>query len=384
VAAELADLIRPGCTVALSDGVGLPGSVLGDLNAAAARAGGVRLVVGLTLGGLDRLDIGSFRRVDTIMSGFALRKAVDCGDIGYIPVRFGALPALVREVLRPDVLVASVVAGRDGHRFGTEVSWLRAAVEAGSTVAAVERPALPGCDAGPPLPADQVVVVGASGDPALELSPGIITDQHGLIGDRVARLVPEGAHIQFAPGAVGEAVCAALTRPVRVWSGLLADPVVDLDRRGLLLGSATATYLAGTSVLYEWAAGRPILRPCDVTHGFGHLRALGGPFVAINTALEIDLDGQVNVETASGSAIGGIGGHPDFAFAAAALPGSLSVVAVPTISRTGRSTLVERLAGPASTPGHDVDIVVTETGTADLRGLDRRERRLAIAALWGA
>lgn len=106
--------------------------------------------------------------------------------------------------------------------------------------------------------------------------------------------------------------------------------------------------------------------------------------MAINTALEMDLDGQVNVETAKGSAIGGIGGHPDFAFAGAALPGSLSVVAVTTKSRSGHPTLVERLEGPASTPGHDVDIVVTETSTADLRGLDRRERRAAIAALWEA
>jgi acyl-CoA hydrolase len=171
---------------------------------------------------------------------------------------------------------------------------------------------------------------------------------------------------------------------VRLWSGLLADPVVDLHRRGLLLGTATATYLVGTSVLYEWAAGRPILRPCDVTHDPAHHRALGGPFVAINTALEIDLDGQVNVETANGSVIGGIGGHPDFAFAGTALPGSLSVIAVATRSRSGQPTLVERLAGPATTPGHDVDIVVTETGTADLRGLDRRERRAAIAALWVA
>lgn len=252
---ELADLIRPGCTVALSDGVGLPGSVLGDLSTAAAGTGDVRLVLGLTLAPLDRLDVGSFRQVVTIMSGFALRQRVDRGDIGYIPVRFGALPALVREVLRPDVLVASVVAGPDGHRFGSEVAWLRAAVEAGATVAAVERPALPRCDAGPPLPADRVVVVGSSGDPAIELPPGITTDEHRLIADRVAPLVPEGAHIQFAPGAVGEAVCAALDRPVGVWSGLLADPVVDLDRRGLLLGTATATYLAGTSVLYEWRRG---------------------------------------------------------------------------------------------------------------------------------
>jgi acyl-CoA hydrolase len=286
-------------------------------------------------------------------------------------------------VLRPDVLVASVVAGPEGHyRFGSEVGWLRAAVEAGAIVAAVLRPALPACDAGPPLPAERVVVVGSSSGPAIALPRVEPADEHRSIGEHVARLVPEGARIQFGPGAIGESVCAALSAPVRVWSGLLADPVVELDRRGLLLEPPVAAYLAGTPALYEWAAGRPILLPCDITHDPGRIAAAGGPFVAVNTALEVDLDGQINVETVGGSTIGGIGGHPDFAFAGARLPSSLSIVAVTTRSRGGQPTLVDRLSGPVTTPGHDVDLLVTEHGSADLRGLDRLERRGAIAALW--
>ena len=375
----LADLVRSGATVALSDGVGLPTSVLPELSEAAAEAGGVRLLLGWTLGALDGLDIASFARVLTTMSGFALRALVDQGDVGYIPARMGALPALVRDVLRPDVLVASVVPGRDGHRFGSEVGWLRAAVAAGAVVAAVERPALPACDAGPTLPPEQVVVVGASDAPAIDLPAPVVTDTHRAIGERVAALVPAGAHLQFGPGTIGAATCAALDRPVRVASGLLADPVVDLARRGLLIGRPSAAYLAGTGVLYRWADGQPILLPCDVTHS--PVRR-DGPFVAVNTALQVDLDGQVNVETAGRSTIGGIGGHPDFAFAAAGQPGGLSVIAVATTSRGGRPTLVERLDGPVTTPGHDVDVVVTEHGAADLRGLDRLQRRRAISRLW--
>jgi len=377
----LADLIRPGATVAVSDGVGLPASVLPELSRAAADAGGVRLVLGWTLGTLDGLDVGAFDRVLTVMSGFALRATVDAGRVGYVPVRMGALPALLRDVLRPDVLVASVVAGPDGHRFGSEVGWLPAAVGAGATVAALERPNLPACDAGPPLPPGQVVVIGESDAPPLELPAPAVTDAHRAIGARVAELVPAGARLQFGPGTIGEAVCAGLGRPVRVASGLLGDPVVDLARRGLLVGRPMAAYLAGTGVLYRWAAGQPILHPCDVTHFPDRARA-EGPLVAVNTALEIDLDGQVNVETADGSAIGGIGGHPDFAFAAAGQPGGLSIIAVTTTARSGRPTLVERLEGPVTTPGHDVDVVVTEHGTADLRGLDRLERRRVIGGLW--
>ncbi|MEW6475812.1 MAG: acetyl-CoA hydrolase/transferase C-terminal domain-containing protein [Actinomycetota bacterium] len=377
--ADLADLIRPGATVALADGVGTPASLLPDLSRAAAAAGGVGLVLGWTLGALEGLDVAAFDRVVTTMSGFALRGLVDAGAVGYLPVRLGAVPALLRDVVRPDVLVASVVPGPDGHRFGSEVGWLRAAVHAGAVVAAVERRSLPACDAGPPLPAERVVVIGESDAPAIELPPAAVTDEHRAIGARVAALVPDGARIQFGPGTIGEAACAALDRPVRVSSGLLSDPVVDLARRGLLIGRPAAAYLAGSAVLYEWADGQPILHPCDVTHVPDRH---DGPFVAINTALEIDLDGQVNVETAGGSTIGGVGGHPDFAFAAAGQPGGLSIIALTTTSRGHRSTLVERLEGPVTTPGHDVDIVVTEHGTADLRGLARRERRAAIAQLW--
>jgi acyl-CoA hydrolase len=252
-------------------------------------------------------------------------------------------------------------------------------VAAGAVVAAVERPNLPACDAGPPLPPDQVLVVAASDAPPIEFPAPVVTDTHRAIGDRVAAIVPAGARLQFGPGTIGEATCAALDRPVRVASGLLADPVVDLARRSLLIERPSAAYLAGTDVLYGWANGQPILLPCDVTHSPARR---DGPFVAVNTALEIDLDGQVNVETSGHSTIGGIGGHPDFAFAAAGQPGGLSIIAVTTTTRGGRPTLVERLEGPVTTPGHDVDVVVTELGAADLRGLDRRQRRRAISRLW--
>lgn len=123
------------------------------------------------------------------------------------------------------------------------------------------------------------------------------------------------------------------------------------------------------------------MRPIEYTHDVSRLTSAPGPLVALNTALEIDLDGQVNVEGVAGSAAGMIGGHPDFAAAAARGPG-LSVIALPSAHR-GRPTLVERLGGPVTTPSHDVDVVVTDRGTADLRGLGRGERRRALSSLWG-
>ncbi len=161
---------------------------------------------------------------------------------------------------------------------------------------------------------------------------------------------------------------------------MLPDAVVSLDCRGLLLGEPVAAYLAGGDQLLDWADGRPLLYPVEHTHDPGRLSS-GLAFIAVNTALEVDEQGQVNVEGLPGAAIGGIGGHPDYAAAATRSPGGLSIVALPTTAR-GRPTLVRRLSGPVTTPGHDVDVLVTEHGAADLRGLDRGERAQAIRGLW--
>ena len=132
-----------------------------------------------------------------------------------------------------------------------------------------------------------------------------------------------------------------------------------------------AAYLAGGPRLYEWADGRASLHPVEFTHNIGRLSA--GAFFAVNTAVEVDIDGQVNVEGTATSLVGGIGGHPDYALAAARSAGGLSIVAV-TSEHNGLPTLVSRLSRPASTPSQDVDVVVTEDGVADLRGLSRPER----------
>jgi len=163
-------------------------------------------------------------------------------------------------------------------------------------------------------------------------------------------------------------------------SGIIGDAVIDLEARGLLASQPLATYLAGTSAVYQWADGRPVLARLEHTHGPSRLSA--APLLAINTALEIDNIGQVNVEGFRGEVIAGVGGHPDYAGAAIRSRDGLSVVALPTV-RGGRRTLVERLSAPASTSRSDVDVVVTELGTADLRGLSDAERARALLTAWG-
>jgi acyl-CoA hydrolase len=380
-AAGLADLIRPGSLVALGDGVGAPRQASAELSEAAARAGGVRLLLGWTPAADPSLDLTAFADVRTVMPGWGLRRAVDAGLVRALPVRLSAVPALLHGPLRPDVLLATVVPRPGGGlSFGTEVTWMRAAVDAGARVAAVVARRSPCCDAGPALPDDRVVVVGETDEPPATLAFTAPGPEHRAIAEHIAGLVPEGARLQVGPGSLGTAVLDAVRAPVRVDSGLLPDDVVDLDRRGMLAGLPTATYLAGGPRLFEWAAGRPLLHRLEHTHDLGRL-STGAPLIAVNTALQVDDQGQVNVEGLPGAAVGGIGGHPDYAVAATRSVGGLSIVAVPAAHR-GRPTLVERLSAPVSTPGHDVDVLVTEDGAVDLRGLDRSERAQAIRGLW--
>jgi hypothetical protein len=383
---DLTGLLRPGARVAVADGCGAPRALFGELNRAGAAHGDISLVLGwLPLPEPD-LDLAAFADVVTVLGGAGLRAGTDAGTVRRVPCRLSAVPALLAGPLRPDLLIATLVRGPDGLRFGAEVGWMRGLVEAGVPVAAVVSASAPAADAGPPLPPGAVTVLaevdGAAGAPAvLDTPPPGPADE--AIARHVAAMVPEGARVQVGPGRLAAAMVAALDVPVRMDSGMLPDPVVDLDRRGLLLDVPVAAWLVGTPRLYGWAHGRRLLHPVEVVHDIGRLSAADRPpLIALNTALEIDLEGQVGVESTGGRATGMIGGHPDFAAAGVRSPGGLSVVAVPSRHRTG-PTLVERLSGPVTTPSQDVDVVVTERGAVDLRGLDRPARRAALRDLWG-
>ena len=367
--------------IAVEDGTGTPRSLFPALNRAAERHGDLRLLLGWTPVAEPTLDLSLFADARTVMSGWGLRAAVEAGTVTPIPMRLSAVPALLHGPLRPDLVLATVVRTAAGLRFSAEVSWLRAAMGAGVPVAAVVSRSGPHADAGPALPEDAVIVLGETDDGPRELSFATPSPAQEQICAHAAALVPEGARVQVGPGQLGAAMLRALRVPVRIDSGLLPEQVVDLDERGLLLDDPIAAYLVGSERLYRWAHGRPVLHPLEVTHDLGRL-SNGVPFVAFNTAIELDVAGQVNVEGTESAIVGGIGGHADYAAAGARSVGGLSIVAVSSTHK-GRSTLVRRLSRPASTPSQDVDVVVTERGAADLRGLSRAERAAALLDLWG-
>lgn len=384
--AALRAVLRPGMTVALGDGVGAlrctdDGASIGAaLSAAAGEVGSVRLVLGWLPAPVDGLDADAFADVVALMPGWGVREVLRSPTARFLPTRLAAIPALLADVLRPDLLLTRLVS-RDGLlRFGTEVSWQREVINGGTRTLAVIDTSAPAADAEPPLDPSAVEVLGTvSGGPVRvpEREPEPI---HDALADAVLQLLPEGARIQYGPGQLGTALLRRAQVPLHIDTGLLTDAVVDLDRRGLLAGTPSATYLLGSESLYDWADGRPILRGLDYSHDLTRL-SRGLPLVAANTAIEIDQYGQINVEGVRDKVIGGIGGHPDYCAAARMSRGGLSIIAVPT-RVNGRSPLVEVLSRPASTPAHDVDLIVTESGHVDLRAADWSQRRALIAELF--
>lgn len=385
-AAALRSELRAGMTVALGDGVGAVGTLAdgtcvgAELSAVAREAGGVRLVVGWLPAAVDGLDSSAFASVVALMPGWGVRDVLHSPTARFTPTRLSAIAALLNRTLRPDLLITRVVERNGRLHFGTEVSWQRELVDAGVAVLAIADSASPSASAVPPLPSGSVRVVGRSDDGPARITQNEPEPVHNALADAVLSFVPAGARLQYGPGQLGTALLSRATMPLRVDTGLLTDAVVDLERRGLLIGTPSATYLLGTEVLYDWADGRTILRGIDHTHDLTRL-GRGDPFVAVNTAIEIDPFGQVNVEGIGDKVIGGIGGHPDYCAAGAMNRDGLSIIAVPSTYR-GRSPLVEHLSRPASSPAYDIDLIVTESGHADLRGADWPLRRKLITRLF--
>jgi acyl-CoA hydrolase len=201
------------------------------------------------------------------------------------------------------------------------------------------------------------------------------------IAESVLSLLPSEPTLQFGPGAVADAIVRAVDRPVRVWSGLLTDAVATLADRDLLREPAVGAYAYGGPPIVDLCrAGGARLAPITETHDGNRIAERRG-FVAINTALQVGLDGSVNVERVRGRLVAGVGGHPDFCAAASRAPDGLSVIAL-RAAHHDHSSIVPQV-DTVSTPRCDVDVVVTEHGVADLRGLDdaqRAERIIGVAA----
>jgi acyl-CoA hydrolase len=313
----------------------------------------------------------------TVMAGYAVAAAVAAGRLAYLPLRLSAVPRLIDDVGPDLAVVTGVWRGPDLVYAGTVGIGPAAASAARAVVVEVDPEA---ADLGaPPIEGSIVATVERPAAAGAPVARG--PDEVDLaVGRHVISLLPEDPTLQFGPGGISEGIVAALDRPVGVWSGLATEAVAGLEGRGLLRGSITAGYIWGGPAIEAVAdAGKLILLPVEETHDISRVARIDR-FVGCNTALQVGLDGSVNVERVGGRTVAGIGGHADFCAAATRSLGGLSIIALRSTTRGGTSTIVAAVE-VVSTPRCDVEVVVTEYGIADLRGVDDDERARRIAGV---
>jgi acyl-CoA hydrolase len=213
-------------------------------------------------------------------------------------------------------------------------------------------------------------------------------DVERAIARHVAGLVEDASTLQCGIGALPEAVLRELhnRRDLGFHSGAMGDSAAMLARTGVITnarktidrGVSVAGVLMGSREVRDFAHCNPSvqMRPVDYTHAADVLASIDR-FVAVNSAIEVDLTGQVNAEVAGGVYVGAVGGAADFLRGAHRSKGGLPIVALPSRTRKGSETIgriVAHLAGPVSTARSDAGIIVTEQGIADLRGLTLSQR----------
>lgn len=382
--ATLNAVLRPGQRIVLAQGLGMPEDIVTALPRHLDQLRGSRLMVGMLpedfpplpgvhletffpagpLGTADRLDAadGEYLR----LSLFELATAI----------RVGTLPV--------DVALAQAAPPReDGCSLGITLDFVHAAV-ACSEHAVLETVAdMPHTGTAGTVELKAGVHLVSSTRRVRKTPPGPTDSADREFGARVASWIPDGATVELGMGRWVQDVVPLLyeRRGLRLHTGLLGNWTRELYERGAIAAGepSLATSAAGSAEFYRWLDDSQVasLAPADITHDPCRLAGLKD-FRAVNSVLEVDLTGAANSERGHDGRLGGLGGLPDFAAGAVAGASGLSVLALR--ARSGRrSRIVARLPDVHRSLEPDrIDVVVTEYGSADLRGLGPYERAQAL------
>lgn len=399
-AAEAVADVRSGDTVFVQGAAATPSVLLDALVARASELRGVRIVHMHCEGPGPHLAAelaGSFRH-HALFIGPNARRAVQEGRAEYIPVFLSDIPQLFRRRdLAIDVAFVNL-SPPDAHGFcslGTSVDVTLAAIESARSVVAQLNRSMPRSHGDGVVPVSRLdAAVDVDVAPYEHVATPLSAVER-RIGELVADLVPDGATLQMGIGAIPAAVGAALRgkRNLGVHTEMFTDTVVDLVEAGVVTGAAkevnrhkiVSSFVLGTKRLYDFLHDNPLveMRPADYTNDTALIRRFRR-MTAINSAIEIDLTGQVCADSIGSRLYSGVGGQMDFIRGAARAEEGRAIIALPSTAQGGsRSRIVAALAegaGVVTTRAH-VQIVVTEHGVAHLHGKSVAERARSLAAI---
>ena len=392
---DLSRFLKPGDRVVFGQACGEPTTLVEALIEQGEAIGGLHAFIATSFSGLFTPESARSFRLSSMGAIGGLRSMTKANALDVIPVHVSQIACLIEAGIMPcDVAMIQVspADAQGNHSCGLISDYVRAAVDKARLVIAEVNEQVPYVP-GETIPGDLIDVAVHVSRPPVEVAPAKIGPTDEAIARHCAEFIGNGAVLQTGVGAVPDAILRLLhdRKDLGVHSGMLGDGLVDLAEAGVLTnarkeidkGVSINGALIGTRRLYDWAANNPAIRmtPTSYTHDAGTLSRLSR-LVTINSALEVDLTGQVNAEQSGASYLGGTGGQVDFVRAGARSPGGASLMVLASTAKGGSlSKIVTALSGPVTTARTEVDVIVTEYGAARLKGQSLAERAKRLVAI---
>ena len=397
-AQEAVRSIKSGNRIFLTGNVSVPQKVLAALVEYAPNLENVEICQALTIGPADYVkpEMEGHLRVNTLFISQNVRKAVQEGRADFTPVLLSEFPLLFKRGLLPLDAAIIHVSPPDEHGFcslGVEVGLTKSAAESAKIIIAEVNQRMPRTLGDSFIHVSRLHCIIPVNYPIPEMAMSEEGNSAVVekIAGHIAELIPDGATMQLGIGAIPDAVLKYLhhKKDLGVHSELFSDGVIDLVNEGVLTnarktlhtGKIIAGFMLGTKQLYDWADDNPLIelhRTEYVNDPF--VIAQNERMVAINSAIEVDLTGQVCADSIGPKLYSGVGGQLDFIYGASRAKDGVPIIALPSTTTLRDGTLISRItcmlkegAGVVTTRNH-VRYVVTEYGVADLYGKTIRHR----------
>jgi 4-hydroxybutyrate CoA-transferase len=389
--------IKSGSRVILNANCGEPQTLAETLAEIAPTLRDVEVVQLLALGRADwvRKEFDGHLRLNALFVGPSVRAAVNAGDADCTPIFLSEIPKLFSTGTLPLDATLVQVSPPDEHgfcSFGVSVDIIKPAAESSRFVVAEVNAQMPRTLGDAFIHVSKLTHVIETDRPIIELPRNPFSDVHQRIGTHVAELIDDGSTLQLGIGAIPDAVLSQLKdkRHLGIHTEMFSDGVMELfeagvitnERKTLHPGKIVSSFVMGSRRLYDFIDNNPVveMHPSHYSND-PFIIAQNDQMVAINSAISIDLTGQVNSDSIGLQLYSGIGGQVDFVRGASRAKGGKAVIALPATAKGGTlSRIVPTLASGAGvvTSRGDVHYVATEFGVANLHGKSIRERAKAL------
>jgi acyl-CoA hydrolase len=337
-------------------------------------------------------------RHNSLFVGAADRESIDAGRSDYVPVHLSEIPALFTERIIPLDVALVHLSLPDEHgfmSFGVECAASKAAAESAKIVVAQVNERMPRTLGDVFIHVSRVHKVVECSEPLKTLEAGSASEVEQKIAHHIAGLIEDGSTLQLGIGGIPDAVLASLEgkKDLGIHTEMVSDGVVKAIEKGIITnqkktlhaGKVIATFVLGSEDIYGFVHNNPLfeMHPCNYTND-PFIVAQNEKMVAINSAIEVDITGQVCSDSIGTRIYSGFGGQVDFIRGAGYSKGGKPIIALPATTRDGAVsrivTTLKQGAGVVTTRA-DVHYVVTEFGVALLHGKNLHERAEALIAI---